>query len=51
MKDFIRCELCQAEIQGEKCAFAVHRKVIGGKEYYFCCENHAKRFEGKMAEK
>ncbi|MEM3421403.1 MAG: hypothetical protein QW835_07340 [Candidatus Hadarchaeum sp.] len=47
MKNFIKCELCQAEIQGKKCVFAVHKRVIGGKEYFFCCESHAKRFEKK----
>ncbi len=48
MKEFVRCELCNVEICGpEKCMFAVTKRIIGGKEYYFCCEAHASEFEKK----
>lgn len=45
--EFIKCELCNVEIRDDKgkCAFATHKRVIDGKEYYFCCEAHADRFE------
>ncbi|MFH1821858.1 MAG: transcriptional regulator [Methanobacteriota archaeon] len=51
MKTCVKCEMCQAEISGEKCVFATYKKVIDGKEHYFCCENHAKEFERKMKRK
>lgn len=40
-----RCELCMADVSGEKCVFAVYRRVIDGKEHFFCCEGHAEEFE------
>jgi len=52
VKEFIKCELCNVEIcEPEKCTFAVSKRVIGGKEYYFCCEAHAKEFETKERKK
>jgi len=44
---FIKCELCNVEICDDKgkCAFAIHKRVVDGKEYYFCCEAHADSFE------
>jgi hypothetical protein len=47
MKTFMKCELCDAEISGKKCVFAVHKRVIGDEEYYFCCKGHADEFERK----
>ncbi|MFQ6086930.1 MAG: transcriptional regulator [Candidatus Bathyarchaeia archaeon] len=48
MKTFIKCELCNANIpSGEKCVFAVHKRIIDGEEHYFCCEHHADEFERK----
>jgi YHS domain-containing protein len=47
MKTFIKCELCNIEISGEKCVFAVYKKVIDGEEHHFCCEHHADEFERK----
>jgi len=52
MKEFIKCELCNVEIcEPEKCAFAVIKREIEGKEYYLCCEAHAKEFEKKKKKK
>lgn len=52
MTEFIKCELCSVEIcEPKKCAFAVTKRVVGGKEYYFCCEAHAKEFEKKKKKK
>lgn len=52
MKTFIKCELCNAKItSGEKCEFAVHKRVINGKEHYFCCKHHADEFERKHRKK
>jgi len=51
MKTFIKCEVCEAEIPGEMCIFATCRRKIGGREYYFCCEKHAREFEQKLASK
>lgn len=44
---FIKCDYCKIDICDDagKCALAVHKRVIDGKEYLFCCENHANRFE------
>ena len=43
--EFIRCEFCKTQITCEPCEFAVHRTTVEGKEYVFCCEQCAKRFE------
>jgi len=50
---FIKCDYCRVDICEEtgKCVFAVHRRVINGREHYFCCEAHADRFEKEKREK
>lgn len=48
MKAFIKCEFCNAEISGERCIFAIYKRTVGGEEYHFCCENHAREFERKQ---
>ncbi len=45
MKTFIKCEMCKAEVPVEKCVFAVHKKVVGGKEHVFCCARCAENYE------
>ena len=45
MKSFIKCEICNTEISGEKCIFAAYKLEIDGKEHYFCCQQHAKDFK------
>jgi len=47
MKNFLKCELCNAEISEEKCVFAIYKRTVDGKEHYFCCEKHANKFEEK----
>ena len=47
MSSFVKCELCNVEVSGERCVFATYRLVIDGKEHFFCCEQHAKNFEKK----
>ena len=44
---FTKCELCDAET-GKKCIFATVKRVINGKEHFFCSERHAEAFEKKM---
>jgi YHS domain-containing protein len=46
---FSKCELCDVET-GEKCIFAMVKRVINGKEHFFCSERHADAFERKMKE-
>ncbi len=47
MSSSVKCEMCNAEISGEKCIFATYKLVVDGKEHYFCCEQHAKNFKKK----
>jgi YHS domain-containing protein len=49
MPEFIRCELCKAEIASETCKLAVYNTKINGKEYTFCCAQCAKRYKQKKA--
>lgn len=52
MTEFVKCDLCKTEIcEPEKCTFATVRRMINGKQYYFCCEAHAKEFEAKKKKK
>jgi len=50
---FIRCDYCKIDICDEtgKCVFAIHKRVIDGTEYYFCCERHADKFEKEKKKK
>jgi YHS domain-containing protein len=45
--EFVRCEFCKAEVPKEACRLAAYRAVIGGKEYVFCCQKCAQRYERK----
>lgn len=49
----IKCDLCRADICDEtgRCIFAVHKRIIDGDEYHFCCEAHANRFEKERKKK
>jgi len=47
MKNFVKCEICNAEIPADKCVFATHKKTIEGKEYVFCCVRCAETFKRK----
>jgi YHS domain-containing protein len=47
---FNKCAVCNVEIGGKKCVFAVHKRIVNGEEYYFCCESHADEFERKHKE-
>lgn len=48
MNEFIKCKHCNVEIcKADKCTFAISRRLIKGKEYFFCCEAHAREFEKK----
>lgn len=50
---FLKCDYCKAEVADKsgKCVFAIHKRVIDGKEYYFCCESHADKFAKKKEKK
>lgn len=50
---FIKCDYCKAEFIDKtgKCVFAIHKRVIDDKEYYFCCKIHADRFAKKKEKK
>jgi len=47
----VMCELCNFEILGEKCVFAVCKRSIDGVDHYFCCEHRADEFERRTREK
>jgi len=47
MKTFVKCETCNAKIPTDKCVFAIHKRVIDGKEYIFCCIRCAEAFKRK----
>lgn len=49
MTEFMKCDLCNTEIAGEKCVFAVHRRTRDGADHFFCCERHADEFQQKQA--
>lgn len=42
----MKCEFCSSEIPVDKCVFA-RKKVVGGKEYYFCCDRCLEEFESQ----
>lgn len=44
-KTFIKCEMCNTKVPADKCVFAVHKRIIDGKEYVFCCVRCAEVFE------
>jgi YHS domain-containing protein len=50
---FIKCDYCKAGISNktEQCVFAIHKQIINGKEYHFCCEAHADRFKKEKKKK
>ena len=50
-EQFVRCEYCKAEVPAETCKLAGHRRVIGGKDYVFCCASCAQRFLQKKKTK
>jgi hypothetical protein len=41
----IRCELCKAALDVEKCELATYRTIIDGKEHTFCCVKCADRYQ------
>jgi YHS domain-containing protein len=45
MKTFVKCKMCKARVPADTCVFAIHKKVIEGKEYIFCCKRCAEDFE------
>jgi hypothetical protein len=44
MKTFVKCQLCDIEID-EECKFAVYKKVIDGQDYIFCCKRLADEYQ------
>ncbi|MGB9959726.1 MAG: hypothetical protein ACPLKQ_04310 [Candidatus Bathyarchaeales archaeon] len=44
-KEFIRCEFCNIEIPLEICQLAAYPANINGKEYIFCCQKCAERYQ------
>jgi YHS domain-containing protein len=51
MPEFVRCEFCKSQIPSETCKLAAHSKVIDGKQYLFCCEQCAERYNEKKRKK
>ena len=51
MKTFVKCKMCKARVPSDTCVFAIHKRVIEGKEYIFCCIRCAEDFEKKKNEK
>jgi YHS domain-containing protein len=50
-KEFVRCEFCNMPVQLETCQLATYHAVIDGKEYTFCCQNCAERYQQKRKAK
>ena len=50
-KEFVKCEACKTEIPSGSCELATVKTKIDGKEYYFCCQNHAQRYQQKAKPK
>ena len=46
-KEFVRCEYCKIDILTETCKLAAYEATINGKEYTFCCQKLAQRFQQK----
>ena len=44
-EEFVRCEFCKIEIPPGACQLAAYRAVIDGKQYVFCCEKCAQRYQ------
>jgi len=44
-EEFVRCEFCKTEIPLGACQLAAYRTVIDGKQYIFCCEICAQRYQ------
>lgn len=42
----MKCEFCNTEIPVEECMFA-QKKVINGREVYFCCDKCLEKFESR----
>jgi len=49
--EFVRCDFCKSEIPAEACKFATHGKIIDGKQFVFCCQQCAKRYENEKRKK
>jgi len=45
MAAFVKYEMCDKEISGERCEFAAYKSVIDGEERSFCCKRQADKFE------
>jgi len=48
-KEFIRCEFCSIPIPLETCQLAAYRTIIDGKEYIFCCQKCAERYQQRKS--
>jgi YHS domain-containing protein len=46
-RDFVQCRMCKTVLSEKECAFASVKKVIDGKETYFCCERCSDDYERK----
>jgi hypothetical protein len=44
---FIQCEQCKAELEDDKCEFAVYSHIINGEDHVFCCKKCAERYKKK----
>jgi len=50
-KEFIRCEFCNIPIPLETCQLATYRVTINGKEYVFCCQKCAEKYQNLQSNK
>jgi len=39
--------MCKSTISEEECAFASYKKIIDGKETYFCCKSCSDNYDKK----
>lgn len=47
MTKFVQCTQCDMKITGDKCKFAIYKRIIDKEEYVFCCEKCAEQYEKK----
>jgi YHS domain-containing protein len=46
--DFVKCEFCRVKLPEKVCELSAYRRVIDGREYFFCCQKCAERYQQKQ---
>ncbi|MCJ7633790.1 transcriptional regulator [Candidatus Bathyarchaeota archaeon] len=50
-RDFVQCSMCKTVLSEKDCAFASYKKIIDGKETFFCCERCHDDYEKNMSKR